>query len=70
MKFIDFALESCCFCGTIAADSVEQKLLLSTVNNTMIPFESSAAAVGYGNLGQVCHNFAAAGGVNSCFPAL
>lgn len=57
--------------GTIAADSCGTKkaLTASAVNNTMIPFESSAAAVGYGNLGQVCHNFASVGGVNSCFPA-
>ena len=57
--------------GTIAANSCGTKkaLTLSAVNNTFIPFESSAAAVGYGNLGQVCHNFAAVGGVNSCFPA-
>ena len=57
--------------GTIAANSCGTKkaLTASAVNNTMIPFESSAAAVGYGNLGQVCHNFAAASGVNSCFPA-
>ena len=57
--------------GTIAANSCGTKTALtsSAVNNTFIPFESSAAAVGYGNLGQVCHNFAAVGGVNSCFPA-
>ena len=57
--------------GTIAANSCGTKkaLTASDVNSTMIPFESSAAAVGYGNLGQVCHNFASAGGVNSCFPA-
>jgi len=57
---------------TIAADSCEGKVALteSAVNTTLIPFESSAAAVGYGNLGQVCHNFAASGGVNTCFPAL
>ena len=57
--------------GTIAASSCGTKKALTAndVNLTMIPFESSAAAVGYGNLGQVCHNFASAGGVNSCLPA-
>ena len=57
--------------GTIAANSCGTKKALTAndVNLTMIPFESSAAAVGYGNLGQVCHNFASAGGVNSCLPA-
>lgn len=57
--------------GTISANSCGTKkaLTASEVNNTLIPFEASAAAVGYGNLGQVCHNFGAAGGVNSCFPA-
>jgi outer membrane receptor protein involved in Fe transport len=57
--------------GTIAASSCGTKKALTAndVNLTMIPFESSAAAVGYGNLGQVCHNFASSGGVNSCLPA-
>ena len=55
----------------IAANSCAGKTALTAtqVNFTLIPFESSAAAVGYGNLGQVCHNFAATGGVNTCFPA-
>ena len=55
----------------IAANSCNGKATLTAtqVNTTLIPYESSAAAVGYGNLGQVCHNFAATGGVNTCFPA-
>ena len=55
----------------IAANSCDGKATLTAtqVNTTLIPYESSAAAVGYGNLGQVCHNFAATGGVNTCFPA-
>ena len=56
---------------TIAAGSCEGKVALTAtqVNTTFLPQESSAAAVGYGNLGQVCHNFGSTGGVNTCFPA-
>ena len=46
----------------------KQALTSTQVNTTFLPQESSAAAEGYGNLGQVCHNFAATGGINTCFP--
>ena len=35
----------------------------------IIPFEMSSAAVGYGNLGGVCHFMTAVGGPNTCLPA-
>ena len=34
----------------------------------IVPFEMSAHAVGYGNLGKVCHFLTAVGGGNSCMP--
>lgn len=35
----------------------------------VIPFEMSSAAVGYGNLGGVCHFMTSVGGPNTCLPA-
>ena len=35
----------------------------------IVPFEMSSAAVGYGNLGGVCHFMTAVGGPNTCLPA-
>ena len=36
---------------------------------SIVPFEMSSAAVGYGNLGGVCHFMTAVGGPNTCLPA-
>ena len=36
---------------------------------SIVPFEMSSAAVGYGNLGGVCHFMSAVGGPNTCLPA-